>query len=105
MTTWRTGRTVGRTLYQQNETDPSKQDTCIGLASTTAYADVITRAVNGETIAPVTTWWAAGCLVYDHPGAALTSGWVAAMDTPELARQAADAVNGTTRISPGAQRC
>jgi hypothetical protein len=45
-TRWRTGTSVGRTIYLQVGETPSKQDTLIGLMDTAAMADLVVVAVN-----------------------------------------------------------
>lgn len=46
---WRTGRTLGRTLYIQVGAEPSKADRCVGMVDSPALADRVVGAVNGAT--------------------------------------------------------
>lgn len=43
---WRTGRTVGRTVYLQAGEEPSEDDTLIGMLDTRELADLVVYAVN-----------------------------------------------------------
>jgi hypothetical protein len=43
---WRVGRSLGRTLYIQNEEDPSKSDTFIGVMDTRELAALVVEAIN-----------------------------------------------------------
>jgi hypothetical protein len=43
---WRTGTSVGRTIYIQSGDVPSKQDKLIGMMDTPAMADLVVVAVN-----------------------------------------------------------
>lgn len=43
---WRTGRSVGRTIYAMTGEDPSKRDILIGLMDDCALADEVVRAHN-----------------------------------------------------------
>ena len=43
---WRTGTSVGRTIYIQAADTPSKQDQLIGLMDTPVMADLVVVAVN-----------------------------------------------------------
>lgn len=43
---WRTGRTVGRTIYIQAADDPSKDDHLVGLMDTPELAERVVQALN-----------------------------------------------------------
>lgn len=43
---WRTGRKVGRTIYEQHGPQPSDSDRLIGLMDTPDLADMVVRALN-----------------------------------------------------------
>ena len=43
---WRTGRTLGRTLYIQTGEQPSKNDQCVGMLDTPELAEQVVAAVN-----------------------------------------------------------
>lgn len=83
---WRTGRTIGRTLYVG--------DRFIGHAESDLIASIIVGCVNARAPLAGADWWHAGRLVFNRPGADLTTGWVAAVDTPEQARHIVTAVTG-----------
>ena len=44
---WRTGRKVGRTIYQQHGDEPSDNDRLIGVMDTPDLAERVVAAVNG----------------------------------------------------------
>lgn len=46
--TWRVGRSVGRTVYEQVGPEPSKQDVLIGVMDTRALATEAVAAVNAQ---------------------------------------------------------
>lgn len=43
---WRTGRSVGRTVYRQRGDDPAKGDQLIGMMDTPELAALVVTAVN-----------------------------------------------------------
>jgi hypothetical protein len=53
MTTWRTGRKVGRTIYLQRGREPSDTDHLIGVMDTVELAERVVDSVNATT--PATT--------------------------------------------------
>lgn len=46
---WRTGRSVGRTVYRQRGADPAKGDDLIGLMDSPELATQVVEAVNDRT--------------------------------------------------------
>lgn len=102
---WRTGTkpyqgsTHHRTIYIQRGNVPSLDDPMIGAADSPELAALVVEAVNTGHRVPGSRWWSAGRLVYDRPGAPLTSGFIVAMDTPELAGRVVAAVRGTLNVA------
>lgn len=45
---WRTGRTLGRTVYARTGGEDWKADTCIGIMDTRELAEAVVRAHNRE---------------------------------------------------------
>lgn len=103
---WRTGtkpyqgHTHHRTIYIQHGNVPSLDDPMIGVADSPELAAQVVEAVNTGQRVPGSRWWSAGRLVYDRPGVPLTSGFIVAMDTPELVDRVVAAVRGTLNGAP-----
>lgn len=47
--TYRTGRKVGRTIYQQGGESPSDDDVLVGMMDTPELARAVVEALNGRT--------------------------------------------------------
>jgi hypothetical protein len=61
---WRVGRSLGRTLYRQTGSEPSKADEFVGVMDTRELADLVVAALNAYDVheaqrqaAPFVTPW------------------------------------------------
>lgn len=94
----RPGARKPQNLYAHLGDEPDDEDPSIGWAKTEEAAQAACAAVNEGRRPRTARWWCSGGLVYIGPGARLTTDWVIALDSPELADRIVAAARGEVPV-------